>query len=343
MKTNLCLMALSLISTVAHADTWDSTNSPKIFESDYEYRLSVLPIKGALPAEKAPWSETYWPSNKGSINYRWNAVKKVGFGYNSPTREQALRMSKEELAQLSPAEKYDLAMGRYDYPLKQEVRNNSSKNAKDWAGICNGWSPAALQYAEPIAVEVPNADGIVVPFGSSDVKGLLSYFMAFHAELKVTQIGKRCFKMAKFLGLNSCDDVNAGAFHVVVANELGARGRGFVADMDPGNEVWNQPVYGYEVLESSAPRSTSQGSEVTVKMKLYYTDELDDSQWKPVVGTDQFKFVARELQYTLELDSSGKIVGGEWISKNHPDFLWRANQAAVFSGGFEGLSRIYQY
>ena len=28
--------------------------------------------------------------------------------------------------------------------------------------------------------------------------------------------------------------------------------------------------------------------------------------------------------YTLELDSTGKIIGGEWHQNAHPDFLWLA-------------------
>lgn len=27
--------------------------------------------------------------------------------------------------------------------------------------------------------------------------------------------------------------------------------------------------------------------------------------------------------YTLELAADGRIIGGEWVSSNHPDFLWR--------------------
>ena len=47
-----------------------------------------------------------------------------------------------------------------------------------WAGYCHGWAPAANRFEEPLPVTVRNADGVEIPFGSSDVKALLTYFEA---------------------------------------------------------------------------------------------------------------------------------------------------------------------
>lgn len=37
---------------------------------------------------------------------------------------------------------------------------------------------AALEYAQPNPVVLTNADGIQIPFGASDVKALLTYYVA---------------------------------------------------------------------------------------------------------------------------------------------------------------------
>ena len=340
----LTLISLNVFTSgIATADSWDSGNDPQNFEKNYEYRLSALPAKGSVPADKMPWSETYWPSDKGSINYRWNAPDPIGFDYASPSLAQLKTMTREEIAELSPAEKYDIFMAHYDYPLKSEVRANSSKHAKSWAGICHGWSPAALQFTEPKPVDLTNPDGIVVPFGSSDVKGLLSYMTAFHADLKTTQVGLRCYRGAVILGAKSCDDINPGALHVILANELGVHGKGFVADVDESDQIWNQPVYGYETEIVGSARTLTGAGSVLVRTKMYYTDELEKSQWLPVVGTPQFKFAAQDLEYYLELDGAGRITGGEWTHKQaHPDFIWKAHDDARFEGDFAGLAKIYR-
>jgi hypothetical protein len=345
MNTPSKIIALTtlILSPLANASGWDGANDPSIFSSNFEYRLAQLPLKATLPAEKMPWSETYWPAQKGSINYRWNSPSPEGFGNENPTRDQLMHMSHDQLAQLSPSEKYDVAMGRYSFPLKKEVASGSSPRAKDWAGICNGWAPAALEFREPKPVEVTNPDGIVVPFGSSDVKGLLSYHLAFEADLDVAQVGKRCFKMTRFLGASACDDINPGAMHVILANQLGILHEGFVGEIDRTHEVWNQPIYGFESEIVGSAQSRHAAQAVRVRTKIYYTDELETSNWEPVNGTDKFKFDHQDVEYILELDSTGRITGGQWITQDvHPDFFWKANKKPIFDGDFKGLNKIYQ-
>ena len=300
-------------------------------------------------AIQTPWSENYWPSKRGSINYRWNAKKAWGFKYNSPTKEEVQAMSIEERKELSPVEKYDLAMGHYDYPFRQSVDEEmADKKARSWEGLCNGWSPASLYYPEPKPVMITNPDGIVIPFGSSDVKGLLSYFMAVAADdqIEVSQVGLRCDD-TPFMGVGAdeCDDVNAGALHVILTNEIGIRKRGFVVDIQRTKQVWNQPVYGYEMTEVGSAKSTFSDHAVRIKATILYGSELAKSMWSPVVGTSNNKIDSMKIEYTLELDANDKIVGGEWITKRaHPDFIWRVdNQKSIqFKGAMAGLNQIYQ-
>lgn len=330
-----------LISPSASAFRWNGANDPAIMGEDFVYELDRLPTQAELP--RRPWSETYWPANKGSINIRWNQARPVGFGYRSPTRAEVRAMTQEQLKALAPSEKYDIFMGRYNYPLRDEVSEIAWPGARYWAGICDGWSVAAIQYAEPQPVTLPNPDGILVPFGSSDIKGLMSYYAARHFDYGGThQVGLRCKQVSRLLGFNSCADMNAGSVHVILANMIGLKKQAFIAEIDPGKEIWNQPVYGFkfQLLGSAEPDAGARG--VRVKGTLIYTDELDNSQWEPVTGTSSFAEGKLELDYVLDLDSAGRIIGGRWTGKRGPDFAWFPSNQLRFEGDLDGLNRLYR-
>ena len=345
----LPLFASFCLSPLAHAWNWgdaESANNPAIFETDYEYTYSKLPLKASI---QTPWSENYWPSKRGSLNFRWNSRKAWGFAYKSPSKEEAKQMTVAQLRELSPTEKYDLAMGHYDYPLRTAVDTEiADKKARSWEGLCNGWASASLYYPEPKPVNFKNPDGIMVPFGASDIKGLLSYFMAVTADeqIEVSQIGLRCDSapLPGAVGPDECDDVNAGALHVVLTNEIGKRGRGFVADVKRTKEVWNQPIYGYELTEVGSAKTKNAHHAIRLRGKILYGEE-SKSQWEPMIGTPANKVAELRIDYILELDQNNKVVGGEWISKfSHPDFIWRVNnmKSLKFKAELDGLNQIYQ-
>jgi hypothetical protein len=350
MKTKLflnsvCVLGLGLLGqNLAQADRWNSANDPSIMAPDYEYRLDAFPLKAMLSPNKMPWSETYWPSKKGSINLRWNQENPEGFKTKSPSREQVLKMSRDQLAKLSPSEKYDIFMGRYDYPLKDEAEGIATPYAKWWSGICDGWAPIALQFAEPKPVDMANPDGVMVPFGSSDLKGIMSFYGARHVEYNPKQVGLKCNGFTRILGTASCQDLNPGAMHVILGNQIALRNEGFVMEKDPGPQIWNQPVYGYnsDIVGSAKTSTRAATSAVRVSTTVYYADELDESQWEPVTGTSSFMVGKLNLSYTLDLDASGRIIGGDWISDEHPDFFWLPTEKAVFKDYFEGVNRLYQ-
>ena len=340
MKNWILGSALFTLSFSAFADEWDSYNDPSHFDSNYEYRLNALPAKSMLETKNIPWSESYWPRNKGSINLRWNAPQPIGFDYQSPKFSRVTRMTRDELAELSPAEKFDLARGLYDYPLSSYVaRVNAKKKAKDFEGICDGWTASAIQFREPKPVDFTNKDGIVIPFGSSDIKAIMSYKGAFHSDLGPIMVGRYCTT----LGIGSrCKDINPGAFHVILANEIGLKHQAFASDIEIGRETWNQPIYGYEFEITGSAQSTAPKA-VRVRATLNYTDELDESQWQPVTGTDKFVGGTMDLEYILEMDSYGRIIGGEWITTGkHPDLFWKPTKKIVFDGDFELLNQLYQ-
>jgi hypothetical protein len=355
MKT---FIAVSLLLSVsAFADSWDKTNDPANFDSNYEYSFSALPKEAILPLNKMPWASSFWPRNKGGINYRWNTPNPVGLDIVQPSRYQVERMSKAQLAQLSPAEKFDLARGLYDYPLSVRVGKGVKKEAKDYEGVCDGWTASAIQFAEPAPVEITNPEGIVIPFGSSDVKALMSYDVSINAvkgAMASRFVGAYCVTPWGIkVGSPKCVDINPGAFHVIVANQIGLKKESFAVDIDPTKETWNQPVYGFEFEVRGTTKSEHASTAYIVHAKFKYAEDDPENAeekknvftWEPTVGTSRYNGGVMELDYILEVDFAGRITGGEWLGAskgNHPDLFWMPTKKIQWTEGFEFLNKIYK-
>lgn len=345
MKMLLSFILVSSASFTANAGGWKGYSFPSIMlTKNYQSDFKTLPLTGNIEDGKLAWSGDYWATQKGGINYRWNAPVPVGFNYTSPTKEQFFKMTKEEIATLSPSEKFDLLNGFYDYPLKKIVDKASKSSAPDWAGICHGWAPATLHHAEPYAKVVTSVDGIEIPFGSADIKAILSYYYANIQVRKTSQTGLRCFNNIG-LGRGCKNDLNAGAFHLIMANRLGVRKIGFLADIERYKEVWNQPIVGYEstIVDNNLPvqggAHKTAVKEVRVHTNLKYIDEAD-ATWGTNLGTDIQKADILKLKYRLELNAKNEIVGGDWESFARPDFLWSVPKEEAFTAPYGRIAEL---
>lgn len=349
MKTGLIFIISFLVSqvTLARIDTeWPDVSAPTIMSHSFVHEFDLMPLSGKAHGPQKFWSGDYWASRNGSINYRWNDPGQEGFDLQSPTREQAERMSLESLARLSASEKYDLFTGRYDYPLKNRVEENGDAYADEWEGICHGWAPASMNHNEPTPKTVINPDGISIPFGSADIKGLLSYYYANEFKVASThQMGRRCANGGFWNRRKDCKkDLNAGAFHIVLANKIGIQGAGFLADLDRFKEVWNHPVHSYETKVVRVGKKDSNSAPGTVRVirvetNVHYIDE-SRSTWDTVIGTDGQRVLTKEFEYELDIDAGGNIIGGDWKSRQRPDFLWTTEKALIWVGGFERLGEL---
>lgn len=353
MKWMSPLIALSAMTFSAVAaplslnEAWDNNSDPEIMSYFFTRQMSRLPLSGELHATTKYWSGDYWALKRGNINYRWYARRKVGFNLNSPNKERARRMTLPELAELAPSEKYDLYVGRYDYPLRNEVdRIAADAEAEIWEGICHGWSPATMNHEEPTPKVMKNPDGIEIPFGSTDIKALISYYYAYGPQASNTyQMGRRCYK-GPFLNRDKdCrEDMNAGAFHIVLANRLGIDGIGFIADVERYKEVWNHPItkYSSSIEGSSEPGGDSAKGTVKVlrvKTTITYLDE-NGYDWQVVYGTDKQSYKTLNYEYDLDIDAFDNIIGGEWISRIRPDFLWMRPKVTEFKGNLSRLNDL---
>ena len=351
-------------------DAWDSENSPANFSSHYEKNFSKLPLRGELSS--MPWSGDYWPTYKGGITYRWSSKLDEG------SERWTYPITGEfDISRLSPAEKYDLFLGDLDFSLTRYERMRTgvmktlpgsslyddSFEIPKWEGLCHAWAPATYLYKNPSPVVMTGKLGHKIPFGSSDIKALLVYFLHLEGEnLKTKFLGSRCnldFKKLKErlendslsiesfkekINSRNCRDTNAGAFHVSLTNEVALRNASFVVDITRDQEVWNQPVVGYrsKVLkrsefpqEGAAPGTVE---EILVKTTMSYIEEVEQT-WEKERRPDSVKVLT--YFYWLELDAEGKIVGGSWRSPERPDFIWKIRKPK-FVGFFKDLEKIYK-
>ncbi|MBC8356682.1 MAG: hypothetical protein H8E66_32300 [Planctomycetes bacterium] len=171
----------------------------------------------------------------------------------------------------------------------------SRERTPDWYGHCNGWTSAAIRHAEPVESVTRNG----VTFSPSDIKGLLAeiYIYNHHEVLAGANEGQ----------------VNAGVFHAIIANWVGRGDHPLGMESDPSEEKWNYPVYAYST--SSAEHSPR---EVEVKMNIAYAKD-SNGEWDESPRIKRVKY----FHYMLNLDASGKIVGGYFYrDSNVIDMLW---------------------
>lgn len=150
-----------------------------------------------------------------------------------------------------------------------------------------------------------------------------------------------------------CVDTDPGAFHIALANRIAVEKESFVAEVVRDKEVWNQPVFAYDseiVSETTsnfvnATRKTAK--QVRVKTRLNYANdggrmfwEQDDPEeefyawWEPTNGTPNYRAGHKDLEYILNLDKKGNIIGGYWLSYERPDFIWLKRSKGFIGTGF---------
>tara|TARA_Y100001954_G_scaffold71254_1_gene78104 strand:+ start:4184 stop:6562 length:2379 start_codon:yes stop_codon:yes gene_type:complete len=355
---------------------WDKNNEPELMRGQYINNFGKLPLSGEL--SKTLWSGDYWPSYHGGITYRWNqeiASEKnevERFGYNLL---KAYELKNFNLATLSPSEKYDLYLGDLDFTLTRYERQrtqvlktvegspeyNKKFKIPEWEGLCHAWAPATIHYKNPEPVEVIGRLGHVIPFGSSDIKALLTYNVQLGENSNIVFMGSRCNldfskleeKLKKGLisekeyeaaiSRSQCKDTNAGAFHIALANQIGIKDESFIIDITRDLEVWNQAVQRYSSKILDVYRGASKGAapgtvkEVLVETVVDYITEIPHS-WTNEIPKDSIE--KAEYLYWLEIDRKGMIIGGSWESFERPDFIWKQGPTP-FTGFFEAFKPIY--
>jgi hypothetical protein len=171
----------------------------------------------------------------------------------------------------------------------------------------------------------------------------------------------------------ACRDLNPGSFHTAIVGMLGRGARNlatgetggrpaFVIDHNWDHEIWNFPIVSYrinsqaDVTEEEASRLVGATSPDYrwntaatrfVRIQMTYAMISDGVPAHDLVTRADLRPidpVEVDLNYVLELDANGAILGGEWIEdpsvswgennkELHPDFIWMATDPVGFGEG----------
>jgi len=314
-----------------------------------EYGLHLYnhgPQSFLLPADKMPWTGSYFAMEKGGIGKRWqtkeanyNLVDQSGLFGLRLTPGMVLgrlrRMGPEKIARLSAIEKYDIWKCRYRFDgTRLELFKRGPwrpKKPADWEGFCNGVCSAGILMKEPVKpVTVTNADGVQIRFEPNDIKALASasyYFSEKYAALNSPNFTDADISFKTI--------PNPAAFDWVLTHFLGELFEPFVVDIAPNRDIWNNVAIGYdrkagEVVDLSpeAVGETGATKKVPITMTVSYadndiSDEIANQPTVPmlIAGKATIKIT---YQYELLLNSADQVVGGVWPpdTKMAPDLVW---------------------
>lgn len=253
----------------------------------------------------------------------------------------------------------------------------STGDVEWWMGICHGWAPAAYMMPRPAqSVRVNAVDGTPLVFFPSDLKALGTLLWAEQSPA-TRFIGGRCnakeatlYRDNGRIADQDCFDTNPGAWHQAVVNQIGVSRRSFVMDATFDYEVWNQPVYSYSyeyfnvqtgavytniiqngrfnmnaVVErarfTNDPFRKYRTAHATyligVKMNVGYVVETQPNQMD-VDSPARDAITQVQYHYDLEVDGNGNILGGEWYTNRHPDFLWTPAPGASALSPYDNVS-----
>lgn len=324
--------------------------------------LKAMEQKGLLKAKlnHSPWSASYWPTYRGVIaeRYATDVPKSQDWQVN---HDHFLANPADTLPldKLSPSEKYEKLVGMNDGLLSKNMWGagayyyNKHGEVETWFGICHGWAPASYMFLRPKkAVTVTTADGEPLTFYPEDIKALASLLWA-HGDFRVNFLGARCRDKEPEADNNEritdekCFNNNPGAWHMAVVNQIGHLRKNLILDVIYDYQVWNQPIvgYSYSYFNPQTRRTTQSLEKARVDIDDFTADQYKQyraSETDSVVGiamevtygvtreplvqdtdSDQSDVTQKvRYVYDLELDRRGKIIGGEWYQKRHPDFVW---------------------
>lgn len=291
----------------------------EVFDEKDQKVFYLLPLSGSVTKEKILWSGYDWAANEGGINLRWNSPEGSWQYTNSPGWFEALLMTTEQLKILSPSEKYDLLMGQYQYPFKEFVATTPLENLR------KGWILASLHHKEPSPKELRSNEGIKVPFGSSDIKALLSlYYAHLYVPMDLKELG-------------SHREMDAGTFHAILGNLIGLKGSSFL--------MGDLPVKSYASrIEDELPPAPGDplGTVKTLKIRarLVLIGPTMENTWENVLGTPLQKTLTKDFVYYLYLNLDNEILKGKWLGPERPQRIWIASKNKEFLPPLEHLGKL---
>ena len=317
---------------------------------------------------ETPWSDDYWAVYLGVTGRRYGDYlfpdsddwrENHAYVERNPAEKIVASGDQAAIDMLSPSEKYDILVGDKRFGLTRAMWAEGkeyvdrSGSVEKWMGICHGWAPAAYMLPRPRrTVTVRSATGVLLRFFPADIRALGSLLWA-HAAPALRFCGSRSEEKDPKKDENgrvlsqAAFDNNPGTFYLAMANQIGVSKRSMVLDATFDYEVWNQPIYSYEIhyFNPETMQFAGTAREGTIARSDFRRDKFGkyrSKDFKAVLGgAMRTRYVIEvaptqaptsepandatttvDYYFDMELDGSGRIIGGEWYLNRHPDFLW---------------------
>ncbi len=350
------------------------------YDGTYEDNLYRMQNKNLTEAEVGTqgWSSDYWALATGATAKRyqlekgskygleeypvmssgmvWHEVDKY-FKANSSslsdylTKKFYLRYGADLetfVSVLSPAEKYDLLVGDWNFSLTKAQYKTAEPYAWDgsekkavetWMGICHGWAVAAYMDERPVkTITVYSPTGTPVKFYPDDTKALSVLKWANGQTVRVDRnnnltygtkfIGGRCNKKEGesveenedgVVTDSDCFDTNPGSWHISIVNQLGIvnqrKGQGhrtIIIDATFDYEVWNQPMvrYSYSYFNPTTKDLVRNIKDATVKLDGF---TFKGDSFGTDVRKENYRSSAEKPKYVV-----GVIMEAAYVVETHP-------------------------
>ncbi|KAJ3091685.1 hypothetical protein HK102_013818 [Quaeritorhiza haematococci] len=322
------------------------------FGSGFEYNINSLPNYGSFPDQI--WPGDYLPTFRDGANFPWagpstqSPIQKYARAFGLPADRVAAAIS--QLTGIDSMRN----IGRQSCNSDRDCEglNDGSACAKKagefssgvciptWFGLCHAWAPAAILEPEPrcpvtyngVTFEINDLKALIIQlYDGSHIRTVFGGNRCNDAQPQLDQYGR----YASF----ECRDLTPDFWHLAVTNIMGIRGQSFVVDIDDKAEVWNHPLHTYTFQQETIslqegarryglndypfnPRAVSLAQ---VNMRFWFMVETTQNAAFVRSGRANEFLRTRDLEYFLELDEAGNIIGGEWVGgskTSHPDFLW---------------------
>ena len=227
-------------------------------------------------AQFVPWSGYWWPIRQGRL--------------------------------LVPLGKYDRLTG-YKAAVWERKHNPPGPDVPQWFGYCHAWSAASVLEVEPTIERMVRTELAHLGLGVGDQKGLLT---ACHTEDLANSWGDR---YGDAIGGEDRQDLQPDLLWRLLKLHVGQQGVPLVLDVESGEEVWNYPVYQYEIRYKTSGRAAC-----TADLTLLMADDAVPPDYRGTKTRKQTYKFSFKMRDGLVVSGSGQWLGRS--KQDHPDFAW---------------------